>query len=398
MSTETMTSQTFLELEDKYGAHNYHPLPVVLSKGEGIYVWDVDGKRYFDFLSAYSAVNQGHCHPRIINALIEQSRELTLTSRAFYNDQLGVYEKFVTEYFGYDKVLPINTGVEAVETALKLCRKWAYKRKGIEMNDAKIIFFSFYFHGRTLAVISASVDPDARKEFGPYMPGIVIIPYNDTNVLREALKDPNVAGFIVEPIQGVNGIYEASASFLEKIQELCHQNDAIFIADEVQCGFARSGKFFAHQFANVQPDIITIAKGMGNGFPVGGVLINEKIQAVYGMLGTTFGGSPLACAATLAVLDIIENENLIENTQKMGQYLLENLKGIKGLKQIRGKGLILGLEFEEPIKDLRNNLLFKHQIFTGNSNNPNTLRVLPSLAIQKEEIDLFLNALKKETN
>ncbi len=371
----------------------YPLLDVELESGKGVFVFDKNGQKYLDFYGGHAVISVGHAHPYYIKALNEQLEKLVFYSNSVHLEiQQKLAQKLgqISGYANYNLFL-INSGAEANENALKLA-SFYNKRK-------KVIAFSGAFHGRTAAAVAVTDNPKIKPAINPD-DHVIFLPFNDNVALEKTFKEQGneICAVIVEPIQGVNGIYEASASFLEKIQDLCHQNDAIFIADEVQCGFARSGKFFAHQFANVQPDIITIAKGMGNGFPVGGVLINEKIQAVYGMLGTTFGGSPLACAATLAVLDIIENENLIENTQKMGQYLLENLKGIKGLKQIRGKGLILGLEFEEPIKDLRNNLLFKHQIFTGNSNNPNTLRVLPSLAIQKEEIDLFLNALKKETN
>lgn len=371
----------------------YPLLDVELESGKGVFVFDKNGQKYLDFYGGHAVISVGHAHPHYIKALNEQLEKLVFYSNSVHLEiQQKLAQKLgqISGYTNYNLFL-INSGAEANENALKLA-SFYNKRK-------KVIAFSGAFHGRTAAAVAVTDNPKIKPAINPD-DHVIFLPFNDNVALEKTFREQGneICAVIVEPIQGVNGIYEASASFLEKIQELCLQNDAIFIADEVQCGFARSGKFFAHQYANVQPDIITIAKGMGNGFPVGGVLINEKIHAVYGMLGTTFGGSPLACAATLAVLDIIENENLIENTQKMGQYLLENLKGIKGLKQIRGKGLILGLEFEEPIKDLRNNLLFKHQIFTGNSNNPNTLRVLPSLAIQKEEIVLFLNALKKETN
>lgn len=371
----------------------YPLLDVELESGKGVFVFDKNGQKYLDFYGGHAVISVGHAHPYYIKALNEQLEKLVFYSNSVHLDiQQKLAEKLgqISGYTNYNLFL-INSGAEANENALKLA-SFYNKRK-------KVIAFSGAFHGRTAAAVAVTDNPKIKPAINPD-DHVIFLPFNDNVALKKTFKEQGheICAVIVEPIQGVNGIYEASASFLEKIQELCHQNDAIFIADEVQCGFARSGRFFAHQFANVQPDIITTAKGMGNGFPVGGVLINEKIQAVYGMLGTTFGGSPLACAATLAVLEIIENEHLIENTQQMGQYLLDNLKNIKGLKQIRGKGLILGLEFEEPIKDLRNNLLFKHQIFTGNSNNPNTLRVLPSLAIQKEEIDLFLNALKKETN
>ncbi len=371
----------------------YPLLDVELESGKGVFVFDKNGQKYLDFYGGHAVISVGHAHPYYIKALNEQLEKLVFYSNSVHLDiQQKLAEKLgqISGYTNYNLFL-INSGAEANENALKLA-SFYNKRK-------KVIAFSGAFHGRTAAAVAVTDNPKIKPAINPD-DHVIFLPFNDNVALKKTFKEQGheICAVIVEPIQGVNGIYEASASFLEKIQELCHQNDTIFIADEVQCGFARSGRFFAHQFANVQPDIITTAKGMGNGFPVGGVLINEKIQAVYGMLGTTFGGSPLACAATLAVLEIIENEHLIENTQQMGQYLLDNLKNIKGLKQIRGKGLILGLEFEAPIKDLRNDLLFKHHIFTGNSNNANTLRVLPSLTIQKEEIDLFLNALQKETN
>ena len=405
MSTETMTSQAFLELEDKYGAHNYHPLPVVLSKGEGIYVWDVDGKRYFDFLSAYSAVNQGHCHPRIINALIEQSRELTLTSRAFYNDQLGVYEKFVTEYFGYDKVLPINTGVEAVETALKLCRKWAYKRKGIEMNDAKIIFASGNFHGRTLAVISASVDPDARKEFGPYMPGIVIIPYNDTNVLREALKDPNVAGFIVEPIQGEAGVYVPDDGYLSECSRLCKENNVLFIADEVQTGIARTGKLLACDHEEVRPDILILGKALSGGvFPVSAVLADDEIMMCIkpGEHGSTFGGNPLACAVAMEALKVVEDENLAQNAQYLGGIFRDRMQSMIEktdlVTLVRGKGLLnaIVINDDENSKTAWNICLkLRDNGLLAKPTHGNIIRFAPPLVMTEEQLHECCKIIEK---
>ena len=400
-----MTSQAFLELEDKYGAHNYHPLPVVLSKGEGIYVWDVDGKRYFDFLSAYSAVNQGHCHPRIINALIEQSRELTLTSRAFYNDQLGVYEKFVTEYFGYDKVLPINTGVEAVETALKLCRKWAYKRKGIEMNDAKIIFASGNFHGRTLAVISASVDPDARKEFGPYMPGIVIIPYNDTNVLREALKDPNVAGFIVEPIQGEAGVYVPDDGYLSECSRLCKENNVLFIADEVQTGIARTGKLLACDHEEVRPDILILGKALSGGvFPVSAVLADDEIMMCIkpGEHGSTFGGNPLACAVAMEALKVVEDENLAQNAQYLGGIFRDRMQSMIEktdlVTLVRGKGLLnaIVINDDENSKTAWNICLkLRDNGLLAKPTHGNIIRFAPPLVMTEEQLHECCDIIEK---
>ncbi len=358
MNVETLSSKDLMQMEDKYGAHNYHPLPVVLSKGDGVYVWDVEGKRYYDFLSAYSAVNQGHCHPKIINALKSQSETLTLTSRAFYNDMLGPYEKFVTEYFKYDKVLPINSGVEAVETALKLCRKWAYEKKGVEPYKAKIIFATGNFHGRTLAVISASVDPDSTTGFGPFMPGYEIVPYNDLNALEEALKDPNAAGFIVEPIQGEAGVYVPDEGYLKGAFDLCKKYNALFIADEVQTGIARTGKLLAtcgncscekscgHQ-PEVKPDILVLGKALSGGvFPVSAVLANDDIMLCIkpGEHGSTFGGNPLACAVAMAALEVIEEEDLAGNAQRLGKIFRERMQELVDKTElvtlVRGKGLL----------------------------------------------------------
>ncbi len=346
-SEKTLNSQELMALEDKFGAHNYHPLPVVLSKGEGVYVWDVEGKKYFDFLSAYSAVNQGHCHPKILKALNDQAQNLTLTSRAFYNDQLGKYEKFITDYFGYDRVLPMNTGVEAVETALKLCRKWAYEVKGTAPNQAKIIFASENFHGRTMAVISASVDPSSTKGFGPYMPGYQIIPYNDLEALEVALQDEDVAGFIVEPIQGEAGVVVPDEGYLKKAAELCRANHALFIADEVQTGIARTGKLLACDHENVKPDILILGKALSGGvFPVSAVLARDEIMLSIhpGEHGSTFGGNPLACAVAKAALEVIQEEKLAENADAMGKIFRQRMRGLiektDMVTLVRGKGLL----------------------------------------------------------
>lgn len=340
-------SKEFIHKEDKYGAHNYHPLPVVLSKGEGVYVWDVEGERYYDFLSAYSAVNQGHCHPRIVNALKQQAEQLTLTSRAFYNDKLGPYEKYVTEYFGYDRVLPMNTGVEAVETALKLCKKWAYEVKGIERYKAKIIFASGNFHGRTMGVISASVDPDATAGYGPYLPGYVIIPYNDTAALAEALKDPNVAGFIVEPIQGEAGVFVPDENYLPEVARLCKEAKVLFIADEVQTGIARTGKLLCCDHHNLRPDIVILGKALSGGvFPVSAVLADDEIMLTMkpGQHGSTFGGNPLACAVAMEALEVIKDEKLAENADRLGQLFRERMQALVDQSElvtlVRGKGLL----------------------------------------------------------
>lgn len=358
MTTATLSSQELMQLEDKYGAHNYHPLPVVLAKGEGVYVWDAEGKKYFDFLSAYSAVNQGHCHPRIVDALTEQAQKLTLTSRAFYNDMLGPYEKYMSEYFGYDKILPINSGVEAVETALKLCRKWAYQKKGLAENTAKIIFASGNFHGRTMAVISASMDPDARNEYGPYLPGIEIINYNDLDALEVALRDPNVAGFIVEPIQGEAGVVVPTADYLPKAKAMCTEKNVLFIADEVQTGIARTGKLLAvcgdctcdyscQNKYETRPDILILGKALSGGvFPVSAVMADDDIMLCIkpGEHGSTFGGNPLACAVAMAALEVVKDEKLAEHAEAMGKIFRARMQAMVDscdlATLVRGKGLL----------------------------------------------------------
>ncbi len=344
---QRLGSKELMALEDKYGAHNYHPLPVVLSRGEGVYLWDVEGKRYYDFLSAYSAVNQGHCHPRIVQALKEQAERLTLTSRAFYNDKLGPYEQYVTSYFGYDKVLPMNTGVEAVETALKLCRKWAYKVRGVPVNEAKIIFAAGNFHGRTLGVISASVDPDATRDYGPYMPGYIVIPYNDLAALEEALQEPGVAGFIVEPIQGEAGVVVPDDDYLPGAYELCKRYNALFIADEVQTGIARTGKLLACDHYGIRPDILILGKALSGGvMPVSAVLADDEIMRTIrpGEHGSTFGGNPLACAVAMAALEVVKDERLAENAARLGNRFRRRMQQLVEstdlLTLVRGKGLL----------------------------------------------------------
>jgi ornithine--oxo-acid transaminase len=342
-----LSSQELMELENKFGAHNYHPIPVVLSRGEGVYVWDVEGRRYYDFLSAYSAVNQGHCHPRIVEALKKQADVLTLTSRAFYNDQLGPYEKFITRYFGYDRVLPMNTGVEAVETALKLCKKWAYKVKGITRYQAKIIFAANNFHGRTIGVISASVDPDATTDYGPFIPGYEVIPYNDLPALEQVLKDPNVAGFIVEPIQGEAGVYVPDENYLPEAYRLCKAANVLFIADEVQTGIARTGKRLACDWFGIKPDILILGKALSGGvFPVSAVLADDEIMLTLrpGEHGSTFGGNPLACAVAIEALKVVEDENLAENAAYLGEIFRKRLQLLMEktdlITLVRGKGLL----------------------------------------------------------
>ena len=340
-----LTSAKAIELEDKYGAHNYHPLPVVLAKGEGALVWDIEGKQYFDFLSAYSAVNQGHCHPKIVGAMIEQAQTLTLTSRAFYSNVLGVYEKYITEYFGYDKVLPMNSGAEADETALKLCRKWAYKVKGIEDGQAKIIVCEGNFHGRTITIISMSTDPDSYGGFGPFTPGFVTIPYNDIPALEKALEDPNVAGFLVEPIQGEAGVFVPDAGYLSKSYELCKKNNVLFIADEVQTGIARTGKLLACDHENVRPDILILGKALSGGaMPVSAVLADDAVMLTIkpGEHGSTFGGNPVAARVAIAALEVVKEENLAEKAEYLGKIFREELGNVKSemIELVRGKGLL----------------------------------------------------------
>jgi len=340
-----MNSQDYIIREDKFGAHNYHPLPVVLDRGEGVFVWDVDGKKYFDFLSAYSAVNQGHCHPKIINALSDQAKMLTLTSRAFYNSALGEYEEFITSYFGYEKILPMNTGAEADETALKLCRKWAYKKKGIKDGQAKIVVCEGNFHGRTITIISLSTDPDARNDYGPYTPGFITIPYNDIEALEKELKDPNVAGFLVEPIQGEAGVYVPDEGYIKQAFDLCKENNVLFIADEVQTGLARTGKLLACEYDNVRPDILILGKALSGGvYPISAVLADDDIMLTIkpGEHGSTFGGNPIAGKVAIAALTVLKDENLAENALKMGAVFRDEFKKIKSemIKTIRGKGLL----------------------------------------------------------
>ena len=344
-SPTIMESKELIALEDKYGAHNYHPLPVVLSKGEGVYVWDVNGKRYFDFLSAYSAVNQGHCHPKIVRALQEQSETLTLTSRAFHNDVLGQYEKYVTALFGYDKVLPMNTGVEGGETANKLARKWGYKKKRIEENKARIIFAKGNFWGRTLAAISSSDDPTSYEGFGPFMPGYDLIPYNNLDALEEELKDSNVCAFMVEPIQGEAGVVVPDEGYLAGVRSLCDKYNVLFIADEVQTGIARTGRMLATDYENARPDILILGKALSGGvFPVSAVLADDDVMLCIqpGEHGSTFGGNPLACKVAQAALEVVLDENLAENSYRLGKIFRREMKAIDSdmVTLIRGKGLL----------------------------------------------------------
>jgi ornithine--oxo-acid transaminase len=342
---EKMTQQEYIAREDKFGAHNYHPLPVVLERGEGVFVWDTDGNKYYDFLSAYSAVNQGHCHPKIVDAMVEQAKKLTLTSRAFYNNVLGEYEEYVTKYFGYDKVLPMNTGAEADETALKLCRRWGYAKKGIPADQAKIICCEENFHGRTISIVSMSTDPDSYAGFGPFTPGFVKIPYNNLEALERELQDPNVAGFIVEPIQGEAGVFVPDAGYLKKAHELCKKHNVLFIADEVQTGIARTGKLLAVDHEEVRPDVLILGKAISGGvFPVSAVLADDDIMLVIkpGEHGSTFGGNPIACKVAIAALEVVKEEKLAEKAEKLGQIFRDEFSSIDSdmISLVRGKGLL----------------------------------------------------------
>jgi ornithine--oxo-acid transaminase len=340
-----MKTHDYIEREENFGAHNYHPLPVVLNRGEGPFVWDVEGKKYFDFLSAYSAVNQGHCHPDIINALVSQAKILTLTSRAFYSAALGEYEEYITSYFKYDKVLPMNTGAEADETALKLCRKWAYLKKGIRENGAKIIVCEGNFHGRTITIVSMSTDPDSKNDFGPFTPGFITIPYNDLKALENALQDPDVAGFLVEPIQGEAGVYVPDDGYLKKAYDLCKSKNVLFIADEVQTGIGRTGRLLCCDHEGVRPDILILGKALSGGvFPVSAVLADNEIMLTIkpGEHGSTFGGNPIASKVAIAALEVIKNEKLAENAERLGKIFREEFSNIKSemIELVRGKGLL----------------------------------------------------------
>ncbi len=400
--TEKLTSQKSIELEDRYGAHNYHPLPVVLTRGEGVFLWDLEGKQYFDFLSAYSAVNQGHCHPKIINAMINQAQRLTLTSRAFYNDCLGAYEKFITEFFGFDKVLPMNSGAEADETALKLTRKWAYMKKGIPENMAKIIVCDGNFHGRTITIVSMSSDPDAKNDFGPFTPGFEQIPYNDIPALENALKDPNVAGFLVEPIQGEAGVFVPDEGYLKKAYDVCKKNNVLFIADEVQTGLARTGKMLACDHEGVKPDILILGKALSGGsMPISAVLANDDIMLCIkpGEHGSTFGGNPLACKVAIAALEVLTEEKLSENAERMGEIFRSELRKIKSdmIELVRGKGLLNAIVIKPKngkeawdvcLKMRDNGLLAK-------PTHGHIIRFAPPLVINEEQVMEAVEIIKK---
>ena len=403
MNTEKTNPSYFIQLEERHGAHNYHPLPVVLSKGEGVYLWDVQGKKYYDFLSAYSAVNQGHCHPYILKAFQEQAKQLTLTSRAFYNDKLGVFEKYITELLGYDKVLPMNSGAEGVETALKLARKWAYKVKGIHPGKAKILVASGNFHGRTISIITFSVDPTAKNDYGPYTPGFEVIPYNDLDALDEALKDPDVAGFLVEPIQGEAGVYVPDDGYLRGVAERCHHANVLFIADEIQTGLARTGKMLACDHELVKPDILILGKALSGGMmPISAVLANDSIMLTIlpGEHGSTYGGNPLASAVAVASLEVLVQEKLADNAAILGKRLRNGLQKINHplIRTVRGKGLLNALVIDADsesetawkicLEMAKNGLLAK-------PTHGNIIRFAPPLVIHEEQIDECLHIISK---
>ena len=398
-------SKEAIKLENRFGAHNYHPLPVVLTRGEGIYVWDVEGKKYFDYLSAYSAVNQGHCHPKIIKSLVDQGKKLTLTSRAFYNDILGEYEQYITEYFNYDKVLPMNTGVEGGETANKLARKWGYMKKGIKENNAKIVFAHGNFWGRTLAAISTSDDPLSYKGFGPYMPGYELIPYNDLDALENSLKDNDVCAFMVEPIQGEAGVVVPDKGYLKGVRDLCNKYNVLFIADEVQTGIARTGKMLATDFEDARPDILILGKALSGGvLPVSAVLADDEIMMCIkpGEHGSTYGGNPLACAVAKTALEVIKEENLEQNAMEMGNHFRNTLEKLKNdtnlVKLIRGKGLLNALvindsETSSTAWDIC--IRMKDNGLIAKPTHGNIIRFAPPLVINREQIDESCQIIKK---
>jgi ornithine--oxo-acid transaminase len=395
LSTLNLSEKTqyYLSLEEKYGAHNYHPLPVVLSKGEGVFVWDVDGQRYYDFLSGYSAVNQGHCHPAIVNTLIEQAQKLTLTSRAFHSDLLGEYAKFITEYFGYDKVLPMNTGVEAVETAIKLARRWGYEKKGIEENKAVILVCAQNFHGRTSTVISFSSDPSSYSKFGPYMPGFKIIPYNDLAALQTALQDKNVCGFLVEPIQGEAGVMVPDDGYLAKAKQYCEDARVLFIGDEIQTGLCRTGEMLACDHENVRPDILLLGKALSGGMlPVSAILADDEIMLTIkpGEHGSTYGGNPLACKVAIAALTVLKEEKMADNAEAMGKLLRSELQKLNSpfISMVRGKGLLNAIVINHPDKDAAWELCLamKENGLLAKPTHGDKIRFAPPLVITKEQI------------
>lgn len=399
---EPMKTNDYIARESKYGAHNYHPLPVVLERGEGIFVWDVEGKKYFDFLSAYSAVNQGHCHPRITQALAAQATKLTLTSRAFYNNVLGEFEEYITNYFGYDKVLMMNTGAEADETALKLCRKWGYEKKGIPENQAKIVVCEGNFHGRTITIVSMSTDPDSYRGYGPYTPGFVTIPYNDTETLEKELKDPNVAGFLVEPIQGEAGVYVPDDGFLKKAYDLCKANNVLFMADEVQTGVARTGKMLACDHEGVRPDVLVLGKAISGGvYPVSAVLADDDIMLVIkpGEHGSTYGGNPVACKVAMEALQVVKDEQLEENAERLGKIFREEMRKIDSemVDLVRGKGLLNAIVIKP--KDGKEAwdvcVAMKENGLIAKPTHQHIIRFAPPLVINEEQLREAIEIIKK---
>ncbi len=405
-TTVSSNTQKYLDLENTYGAHNYHPIPVVLEKGEGVYLFDVDGKKYFDFLSGYSAVNQGHCHPAIIKTLQEQAAKLTLTSRAFHNNLLGEYEKYITEYFGYDKVLPMNTGVEGGETAIKLARRWGYAVKGIPENQAKVLFAEGNFWGRTLAAISSSTDPSSYKGFGPYMPGFGIVPYNDLQALETALADSNVAAFMVEPIQGEAGVVIPTEGYLNVVRDLCTKYNVLFIADEIQTGLARTGKMLACDHENVRPDILILGKALSGGtLPISAILADDTImmQIKPGEHGSTYGGNPLACAVAMKALEVLKSEKMAENAAAMGALLRSELEKLQSplIKLVRGKGLLNAIVINHPDPEVSWELCLhlKDLGLLAKPTHGDKIRFAPPLVINeaqiKEAVGIIAEALKR---
>lgn len=390
---EMTKTQQLIERENQYGAHNYAPMKVVLEKGEGVYVWDVEGKKYYDFLSAYSAVNQGHCHPRIIAALLKQAEKLTLTSRAFYNDQLGAYEEYITSFFGYDRILPMNTGVEGGETAIKLARRWGYTVKGIPENQARIIFVEGNFWGRTMSAISSSTDPSSYSQFGPFMPGFEVIPYNDLEALEKALSNPHVAGFMVEPIQGEAGVIVPTDGYLKGAYDLCRKYNVLMIADEVQTGLARTGKMLCCDYENVKPDILILGKALSGGvLPVSAVLSSDEVILTIkpGEHGSTYGGNPLACAVAMEALQVLKDENLAENAFRLGEILRKELRLISSplIRQVRGKGLLNAIVIEEQDNLTANDVCyaFKDRGLLAKPTHGNIIRLAPPLVISEEQL------------
>jgi len=404
MSAQSTASQTsyFIDLENEYGAHNYHPLPVVLKEGKGVFVWDVEGKKYYDFLSAYSAVNQGHCHPKIIQSLIDQSQKLTLTSRAFHSKELSLFTEFITEFFGYNKVLPMNTGAEAVETALKLCRHWAYKVKKVEENKAKIIVCKGNFHGRTLAIISFSTDPAAKENFGPYITGFEVIPYNDLPALAEALKDKNVAGFLVEPIQGEAGVNVPDEGYLSKAKQYCSDANVLFIADEIQTGLGRTGKMLCCDHENVRPDILILGKALSGGtMPISAVLADDEIMLTIqpGEHGSTYGGNPLASKVAITALQVLKEENMAQNAENLGKIFREELQKLNSphILKIRGKGLLNAIVIDHNDENAAWNLCLKlkENGLLAKQTHGNIIRFAPPLVITKEQLSDCIKIIEK---